>query len=81
MTQPKQPEFLVALRAEGEGPPAVIRLRRWLKASLRGYGLRCVRAEEIPAGAPSAQTGEVPDANPGALPDEPAVAQAGVLES
>lgn len=31
----------VSLKAEGQGPPVAIRLRRWLKAALRGYGLRC----------------------------------------
>jgi hypothetical protein len=34
--------FTLELRAEGDGPPAVIRLRRLLKASLRNFGLRCV---------------------------------------
>jgi hypothetical protein len=44
--------FLVELRAEGEGPPAVVRLRRWLKAALRQHGLRCVRVQEMPGTRP-----------------------------
>jgi hypothetical protein len=32
----------VTLTAEGDGPPAVVRLRRLLKAALRTYGLRCL---------------------------------------
>jgi hypothetical protein len=32
----------MTFRAEGAGPPAAIRVRRLLKAALRGYGLRCV---------------------------------------
>ena len=39
--------FRVTLRAEGHGPPAIVRLRRWLKAALRSHGLRCVSAVEI----------------------------------
>jgi hypothetical protein len=38
--------YLVELRAAGPGPPAVIRLRRWLKAALRQHGLRCVSVRE-----------------------------------
>jgi hypothetical protein len=38
--------FLVELRAEGPGPPAVVRLRRWLKTALRQHGLRCVSVRE-----------------------------------
>jgi hypothetical protein len=42
---PERETFLVTLTAEGNGPPATVRLRRWLKACLRGYGLRCLRVE------------------------------------
>ena len=35
-------QFEIVLKAEGQGPPVEIRLRRWLKAALRGYGLRCL---------------------------------------
>lgn len=38
--------YLVALRAEGEGPPTPIRLRHLLKSALRAWGLRCVSVEE-----------------------------------
>lgn len=31
----------LCLRAEGPGPTTEQRLRRFLKAALRGYGLRC----------------------------------------
>ena len=39
--------FEIILRAEGAGPPVAIRLRRWLKAALRGYSLRCVSVRLI----------------------------------
>jgi hypothetical protein len=61
--------YLVELRAEGAGPPAAIRLRRWLKACLRSYGLRCVSVEEVrtpaqagPPGPPEPETR--PEAQP-----------------
>jgi hypothetical protein len=37
-------EFVV--EAEGAGPPAVVRVRRLLKAAIRAYGLRCVSVAE-----------------------------------
>ena len=37
----------VTLRAVGPGPPAIIRLRRWLKTALRSWGLRAVALEEV----------------------------------
>ena len=39
--------FRLDLKAVGAGPPADVRLRRLLKAMLRGYGLRCVQAVEL----------------------------------
>jgi hypothetical protein len=55
----KPPEFLLSLRAEGAGPPGIIRLRRALKCLLRSCGLRCVRVE-ILDGPEVAEGGEVP---------------------
>jgi hypothetical protein len=49
----KKPAYLVTLEAEGAGPPLPIRLRRFLKGALRGYGLRCTsitEADSAPAG-------------------------------
>jgi len=34
--------WILEFRAEGDGPPAEIRVRRLLKAALRRFGLRCV---------------------------------------
>jgi hypothetical protein len=39
---PDRERVLLILKAEGEGPPLPIRLRRLLKSALRGHGLRCV---------------------------------------
>jgi hypothetical protein len=47
MGQRREPEYLVSLRAEGAGPPAHVRLKRWLKACLRCYGLRCTDVESL----------------------------------
>jgi hypothetical protein len=44
--------YRLEVRAEGAGPPADVRVRRLLKAMLRGYGLRCVAVEEVPPGPP-----------------------------
>lgn len=38
--------FTIQLRSEGPGPPAIVRLRRALKAMLRMFGLRCVGVRE-----------------------------------
>lgn len=35
--------WTIVVRAEGEGPPAAIRVRRALKFLLRSHGLRCTR--------------------------------------
>jgi hypothetical protein len=44
----ERPVYLVALRAEGDGPPPAVRLRRLLKCCLRAFGLRALRVEEMP---------------------------------
>ncbi len=53
MTTSTEKETLlkVTLRAEGQGPPVSVRWRRFLKASLRGYGLRATKVEfiDVPA--------------------------------
>jgi hypothetical protein len=43
--------YRITVRAEGQGPPAIIRLRRFLKVLLRVAGLRCVGAVEVVEGA------------------------------
>ena len=40
---PTHETFTLTIRAEGDGVPAVVRLRGLLKECLRKYGLRCVR--------------------------------------
>lgn len=42
------PAYRLTFRAEGDGPPAIVRVRRLLKIALRGYGLRCLAVEETP---------------------------------
>jgi hypothetical protein len=51
------PRFALTLQAvPGWGDvPVIIRLRKFLKAALRAWGLRCIRCEEIPA-EPAAPT-------------------------
>lgn len=44
-----------ALPDQPGGPPAILRLRSWLKSGLRAHRLRCVRIE--PAGVMSNWTG------------------------
>jgi siroheme synthase (precorrin-2 oxidase/ferrochelatase) len=51
-------EIQVTLTATGNGPPLAIRVRRFLKAALRGYGLRCTSIEEMPTRASSVDQGE-----------------------
>lgn len=46
MSEPLFPEVVViSVQATGPGPPAVIRVRKFLKALLRAAGLRAVRVE------------------------------------
>jgi hypothetical protein len=53
--------FLVELRALPDEVPPVVRLRKFLKAALRAYGLRCTRARSLgpPGSAPVDQALDV----------------------
>ena len=44
MSERKEPleEWVVVVVPEGDGAPAAVRVKRWLKAGKRGFGLRCV---------------------------------------
>jgi hypothetical protein len=60
-------DYRVTLRPLPNGPPPPIRLWRFLKAALRGYGLRCVSVEEVPSThgkAPARAQGEGEPARP-----------------
>jgi hypothetical protein len=43
----KPTAYTLTLRAEGDGPPVAIRLRKALKVLLRSFGLRCTGVEQI----------------------------------
>jgi hypothetical protein len=61
----RQPKFALTLVAvPGSDVPAAIRLKRFLKAALRSYGLRCTEAREIhpPPAEPLAAPGDRPTA-------------------
>jgi hypothetical protein len=53
-----KPKFVVELVAEPPAASAVRRLRRFLKAALRCYGLRCVDLREVSPGAAPAKEDE-----------------------
>ena len=55
------PTYLLTIRAPPGKVPEINRLRRFLKALARGYGLRCIRAE--PVSPPDAKT--LPQSNSG----------------
>lgn len=42
-----EPVYRLTLRASADGPPAIVRLRHFLKMALRAYGLKCLTAEQI----------------------------------
>ncbi len=46
-TNASHEEFIVKVRVEKGNAPGIVRVRRWLKAGLRGYGLRCVEAKPV----------------------------------
>jgi hypothetical protein len=39
--------YVITVRSEGGGPPVEVRLRRALKALLRGFGLRCIEVRPV----------------------------------
>ena len=47
---PDRQRFLIELRDAGGDTPVVIRLRHFLKAALRSWGLRCTDARELTDG-------------------------------
>jgi hypothetical protein len=55
----KQPhsEFLVHLKALPDRVPGIVRLRRFLKAALRVYRLRCLAVQELPGDPESHRSG------------------------
>jgi hypothetical protein len=66
MAEPREPDFLVRLRPLKDATPAIHRLRHFLKAALRCWGLRAVSVEELrpptapPTAPPPASKGELP---------------------
>lgn len=45
---PEQPDYRLTVRPIGPAdPPPAIRLRRFLKLALRGFGLKCIDVEEV----------------------------------
>jgi hypothetical protein len=75
MSTPERPRFRVVVRPEGSGPPAEIRLRRFLKDLLRRAGLRCVAVDQLPESGCTVQPVSppaAPDRTEGVTPDEPA---------
>lgn len=57
MTRPPRESFKIVVHAEGDGPPVSVRLKRFLKSALRGWGLRCSSIEAV-------QTPEPAEADP-----------------
>lgn len=49
MAKPTAEVFVVSLKAEGAGPPPIIRLKRFLKTALRSHKLRAVSVVELKA--------------------------------
>ncbi len=45
-------DYHVILRPLPDTVPGVVRLRRFLKTALRGFGLRCVTVDEVPPPGP-----------------------------
>jgi hypothetical protein len=53
--RPKKPRYSIVFAASPDAVPEINRLRRLLKALLRGYGFRAINVEELPV-EPSKET-------------------------
>lgn len=62
--------YRVTVEAAGAGPPAIIRLRRFLKTLLRIAGLRAVAVEDLGAGQ-DAVSAAASQPLPGRAPEQP----------
>jgi hypothetical protein len=51
-------DYLIRLRPQPGGVPPAVRLKRFLKSAWRGYHLRCITAEEVPAGSSTNRRGD-----------------------
>ena len=58
--------WTLILRPEGDGPPAVCRVRRLLKLALRRCGLRCIEVRHDETPRPSHADDKEPEALDGA---------------
>ena len=52
--------FVIVVRPEGDGPPAIHRVRRLLKIALRACRLRCVGVESVGSAGPRPPVGSRP---------------------
>lgn len=58
--KPTESYALILTPAAGWSTPGIVRLRKLLKAALRGFGLRCIDVREVPIpnGEEMAETAE-----------------------
>jgi hypothetical protein len=62
-TEPERFQLTVEAVPGWGDVPAIIRLRRFLKAALRSYGLRCTEAREITPPVPASRPAAISEAN------------------
>jgi hypothetical protein len=65
-----RPVYRITLEAEPSAVPAYVRLRRFLKAALRAYGLRCVTYRQLPR-EPSREASTASERSPRTPPEAP----------
>jgi hypothetical protein len=62
-TAPGTPErYTIVLQAMPSDAPAIIRLRRFLKAALRSYRFRCIGCEALQADVPAQEQNDILEA-------------------